>query len=240
MCRIVACIAAVVTAVLGNFDAELALAADGESAAQHLLFFSGTDLWRNGYFAHGGFLWAPQGLNEDGPVLKLLLNGGLYRYHSGATEITGEQMMGALMPGWRFKGPGLELTVFAGLDVQDHRFTPDDPGSRLRGLHMGARAGFDVWYEPVANWMLTGSASFSTIGMGYWSRAATGVRLFEAIWVGPEFLASGDDTYRQLRFGAHVTSLRVWGYEFSAGAGWVTDTDRRDGVYGRLGVLVRK
>ena len=28
--------------------------------------------------------------------------------------------------------------------------------------------------------------------------------------------------------------------EFSAGGGWVTDSDRRDGMYGRIGLLVRK
>ena len=51
--------------------------------AEYLLFFSGADLWRNGAFSHGGFLWAYQGLDRDGPVFKLLLNGGLYRFRSG-------------------------------------------------------------------------------------------------------------------------------------------------------------
>ena len=97
---------------------------------------------------------------------------------------------------------------------------PDDPGNRLRGTHLGMRGGFEVWYEPFSEWMVTGSASLSTIGKSYWTRAAAGRRFFDAIWLGPEFHASGDDTYRQFRFGAHVTSLRVWGYEWSVGAGW--------------------
>ena len=109
--------------------------------------------------AHGGFLYAYQGLNQDGPVFKLLLNGGLYRYRSGATEITGRQLMGAALPGWRWNRPGLEVTVFAGLDVQDHRYRPDDPGNRLRGTHLGVRGGFDVWYEPLRDGMVTASAS---------------------------------------------------------------------------------
>lgn len=208
--------------------------------AARLLLFAGTDLWHNGGFAHGGFLWAPQGLDENGFVFKLLLNGGLYRYHGGNTEFTGQQLMAAALPGWRFKRGAFELTVFAGLDLQDHRFTPADPGNRLAGSRAGVRAGFDVWYEPLHDGMLTASASFSTIGTGYWTRAAGGWRFFDAVWLGPEVHASGDDIYRQFRFGLHVTSLRMWGYEWSAGAGWVTDSDRRDGIYGRLGVLVRK
>lgn len=216
--------------------AETAPQADDVS---HFLFFGGTDVWRNGAFAHAGFLWSNQGLNADGLVFKLLLNGGFYRYNSGGSEVTGRQVMGAAMPGWRWHREGLDVTVFAGLDVQDHRFTPDDLGNRLRGTHVGARGGFDAWYEPMHNAMVTASASLSTIGTSYWTRAAAGWRFFDAVWLGPEALACGDDTYQQFRVGAHVTSLRFWGREWSAGAGFATDTDGREGAYVRLGVLVR-
>jgi hypothetical protein len=238
---VVACVAAVLAAGLGCCGVQPARAeADADTgAAAHLLFFSGADIWRNGAFTHGGFLWSYQGLNQDGPVFKLLLNGGLYRYRSGTTEVTGRQAMGAALPGWRWNRPGFELTVFGGLDVQDHRYLPDDPGNRLRGTHLGARGGFDVWYEPLRDWMVTASASLSTVGKSYWTRAAAGWRFFDMIWLGPEFLGSGDDNYRQLRFGAHVTSFRFSSYEFSVGAGWATDTDQRTGAYGRLGMIYR-
>ena len=137
--------------------------------------------------------------------------------------------MGSALPGWRWHRAGFEVTVFAGLDVQDHRFTPNEP-NRLRGTHVGARGGFDVWYEPFANAMLTASASLSTVGNSYWTRAAAGWRFFDMIWLGPEVLACGDDTYRQFRFGAHVTSLRFRSYEFAVGGGWATDSDGRDGA----------
>lgn len=224
---------------LPDADKEAVAKPEQESSlAAHFLFFSGADLWRNGLFSHSGLLWAYNGPHADGPVLKLLLNGGLYRFHSGGREIVGRQTMGSILPGWRWHRPGFELTLFAGLDVQDHRFTPNEP-NRLRGTHVGARGGFDVWYEPFANAMLTASASLSTVGSSYWTRAATGWRFFDMIWVGPEALASGDDTYRQFRFGAHITSLRWRSYEFSIGGGWATDSDRRDSAYGRFGMIYR-
>jgi hypothetical protein len=231
-------IAALAAACCGAGPSHAEIRTDAETAA-HVLFFSGTDIWRNGAFSHAGFLWSYQGLDADGPVFKLLLNGGLYRYGSGGTDVTGRQLMAAALPGWHWRREGFELTVFAGLDVQDHRFSPDDPGNRLRGTHGGARGGFDVWYEPFRDGMVTASASLSTVGSGYWTRAAAGWRVF-GMWLGPELHACGDDTYRQFRVGAHVTSLHFLGYEWSAGAGWVTDTDRRDGVYGRVGLLFRK
>jgi hypothetical protein len=109
-----------------------AVSLDPDVVAEHALFFSGADIWRNGLFSHSGLFWAYRGLNADGPVLKLLMNAGLYRYQSGRKQITGFQTMGAALPGWRWHWPGLEVTLFAGLDVQDHRFLPDDRGNRLR------------------------------------------------------------------------------------------------------------
>jgi hypothetical protein len=239
--RSVVALLAALAAALGLCGVEPALADEaGQEAAARALLFAGTDFWRNGGFTHGGFLWAYQGLDAEGPVLKLLFGGGVYRYHAGATEITGNQILGSALPGWRFKRDALEVTVFAGLDAQEHRFAPADPGNRLAGVHVGARGGFDVWYEPAAGGMLTASVSLSTVGMGYWTRAAAGLRAFDTLWLGPEVHASGDDSYSQFRAGAHITSLRIFASEWSAGAGWVTDSDRRSGVYGRVGVLVRR
>src|SRR5262249_31438679 len=68
------------------------------------LWFSTTDLWRQGGFSHGGLLWAPNGFDRDGVVLKLMLGGGVYRYTSGAlgnVNVRGEELAGALLPGWR-------------------------------------------------------------------------------------------------------------------------------------------
>jgi hypothetical protein len=44
------------------------------------MLFSGRDIWRNGAFAHGGFMFAPGGFEQDGLLLKILFSSGLYRY----------------------------------------------------------------------------------------------------------------------------------------------------------------
>jgi hypothetical protein len=107
----VACIAAALT-VAGVDCAFAETEANGEHVDRYLLF-SGFDVWRNGGFVHGGFLWSPDGLAREGFSLKLLLAGGSYRYQSGTIDITGQQALAAVMPGWRFKGDRIELTVFA-------------------------------------------------------------------------------------------------------------------------------
>jgi hypothetical protein len=208
------------------------------------LLFSSTDLWRHGGFAHGGVLWAPAGLDRQGPVLKLMFGGGVYRYRSGAlanAEVRGNLLAASILPGWRFVRDGFTVTVFLGVDFQRHRLAPDDLSAGLRGNYVGARTGFDLWYQPTAATMFSADASFSTVGPSYNVRLATGLRAFDWFYFGPEVEAFGaGSNYQQFRAGLHATGLRTGEFEWSAGAGWATDTDHRSGAYGKLGVFTRR
>lgn len=213
------------------------------SKEPHLLIFSGSDLWRHWAFAHGGILWSPAGLYNEGFTLKLLLNGGAYRYRSGALgdiNVIGRQLAVAVQPGWRFKRAGFEVTVFAGLDLQNFRFTPDDPGSSLRGRYLGLRGGFELWHEPSATTMLAADASVSTIKAGNSARVAYGWRVFDRFYLGPEVQAFATDPYQQLRAGIHVTAFKTEEREWSGAIGWANDSDHRAGAYLRISVLVRR
>jgi hypothetical protein len=208
------------------------------------LLFSTSDLWRHGGFTHAGVLWAPSGLDREGPVLKLMFGGGVYHYISGAlgnAEVRGRQLGGAVLPGWRFVRNGLFVTVFAGLDFQNHRLSPDDPTAGLRGSYVGLRTGFELWYEPTASTMVAADASISTVGPSYSARIAAGWRIFDRFYLGPELGAfAADDNYRQVRAGIHVTGLRTAQFEWSAGLGWAGDSDRRSSAYGKLGLITRR
>ena len=47
----------------------------------HTLLFSGRDIWRNGAFAYGGFIFAPGGLEDDGFLIK-------FSFPEGSTDTT--------------------------------------------------------------------------------------------------------------------------------------------------------
>jgi hypothetical protein len=208
----------------------------------HLMFYAGGDLWHTGEFLHGGLLWSPGGLFNEGFTLKLLAGVGTYRYLAGGpggVEVTGFTTLGSVMPGWRFKAGKFEATVYAGLDMQTHKLTPDDLSNRMRGTQVGMRAGADLWYEPAPSLMLAANVSASTIGPNYWARVAGGVRAFDLLWVGPELQGLSGPTHHQFRAGVHATALRTRLFEWSAGFGFVIDSDRRRGLYGRIGVLAR-
>lgn len=215
---------------------------DGRDGAR-FVFFSGTDFWRQGGFAHGGLLWSPAGLDNEGFTLKAVISGGAYRYQSGAlgdATVSGREFGAQLLPGWRFKRDTLEIKVFAGPEIREHRLSPDDPSASLRGRVAGLRTGVDLWYQPTAASMVAADASFSSIANGYSARAAFGWRVFDKFYLGPEAATFGCDDYRQYRLGIHATAFMTGNFEWSAAAGFARDSDRNNGVYGRLGLLMRR
>lgn len=249
-------VAAAVLAVVLSVDIGSALAGPDEAAPapQRFMLFTGADLWRNGGFAHAGVMWAQNGLDNEGLVLKLAVGGGLYRYHSSALgdfEITGFKTDASVLPGWRFRRGDFLVTVFAGLDWQRHKLLPDDPNAGLRGSYAGLRTAVELWYQPSTTTMLAADIAASTIGPSYSGRLAYGWRLFDKFYAGPEvsgFTSNGN--YRQVRAGLHVTGLKFstfsrkyleWlNFEWSAGAGLARDSDHRQSVYLRLGLLMRQ
>jgi hypothetical protein len=207
------------------------------------LFFSGSNLWRDGSFLHGGFLWSPGGLDHDGLIFKATTSGGVYRYRSGAlgdAQVYGRESGFVVAPGWRVKRDSLEVKVFAGMDIRNYRLWPDDPSSGLRGHYTGVHGALNIWYEPTPDTVLTFDASASSIGKSVSTRAAFGWRFFDRLYLGPETEAFGCTDYWQYRLGLHATAFKTQKAEWSAGVGWANDSDRRRGAYLRASVLTRR
>jgi hypothetical protein len=214
----------------------------GDDGAQFLLF-SGTDLWRDGRFMHGGLLWSPGGLDRDGFTVKLVASGGLYRYRSGALGnawVIGADEEAQVLPGWRFKRGQLEVKVFAGIDIQNDATSPYDPANRLLGTSVGARTAVNLWFEPTASTMFAADASLSSIATNYSARVAYGWRLHDWFYLGPEAQTFACIGFTQARLGVHLTGFKTDQFEWSAAAGWSGDSDHRSSPYFRLGLITRR
>jgi hypothetical protein len=184
---------------------------------------------------------AAYGRRPASTVTVSLLNGGRYSYFAGDLDrdVDGTMLSGAAMPGWRFTRDSLTVSVFAGPVVQDYRLSPYDPGSKLRGFYVGGQFATEVWYQPTANTMAAVNGMIASIGPTGSVRAAVGVRVFDAMFVGPEsqMLWCGD--FQQLEIGAHITAFRFQALEWSAASGWSMDSDKRTGPYLRLGISTK-
>ncbi len=219
------------------------MSAGAQDTGARYLFSSGIDLWRSGDFMYGGTLWSPGGLNREGFTLKVLVSGGTYNYISGAlggAQVDGRELTAQVMPGWRFKFERSELKVFAGLDLQNHHLSPDDPDSHLKGRDTGLRGAFEFWTEPTTGSMVAIDGSASTVAQSYSFRAAVGWRADSLFYAGPEIQAFASDGYSQRRVGIHVTAFRTGEIEWSAATGYARDSDRRASAYVRLGLSARR
>lgn len=206
------------------------------------LLFAGTDIWRDGAFGSGGFLWSPAGLDRGGFTFKLLIAGGGYDYPSSTlgVDVDGTLVSASALPGWRTTHDGMTIDVFAGPIVQDYRLTPYDPGSLLRGSYAGAQLAADVWYQPDPATMVAFDGSIASIALIGSARAAVGWRPSpESFFVGPEAQALWCIDYQQLRLGTHVTGFHIDALDWSAAAGLERDSFRRTGPYMRIGVNTR-
>jgi hypothetical protein len=212
----------------------------GGTQAGQFLFYAGVDAWRYGASAYGGIQWAPGRLENEGFFLRLIASDGLERYETGSTRSTTQIFRASLTPGWKFKRGSFEAQLFAGPAVEVDMPSPDLPGARMRGTYYGARGGADFWWEPTPQLMLASSFSATTIANAYSARGAMGWRIVDGFWLGPEISASGDNFSQQYRIGAHITGFKTADVEWSAAAGYVQDSFNRSGVYGRLGLLLRR
>jgi Cellulose biosynthesis protein BcsS len=212
----------------------------GGTKAERVLLYAGFDIWRFGRTGYGGFYWAPDGLNKDGFITRLFVSGGAERYDAGSKRFNTDIVRAAPLAGWRLSQDTLELKVFAGPELENRTVMPDVPAAAYRGTHIGARAAAELWWEPMREMMLTSAFSVSTNATSHSARGAAGWRVLDQFWAGPEISASSDDFSQQYRVGAHLTGFRIDALEWSAAAGYVTDSFHRGGIYGRIGVLTRQ
>ncbi len=209
------------------------------------LQFSGRDASRNGIFAYSGFLYAPGGFERDGFILKLLMNGGVYRYWPGSMpgqEVRGAEWQLQALPGFRIKRGNAEMKFFFGPEWQKHWLWPDDSANKLRGQNFGARFATELWCEPTPETLIAGDVSLGTLATSHTARLAFGWRISgellneEYFYLGPELQVFDSDGYRQSRIGLHLTSMKTGDIEWSAAIGYARDTDGHASPYFRLGL----
>jgi hypothetical protein len=217
-------------------------ASAGDVEDARAIVFSGRDVWLNGAFLHGGFLWSPTDLDDDGLLFKALLSSGLYRYNAadlGGGRVVGLEVLVQTLAGWHVKRGAFEAKVFWGPEYRTHRLWPDDPGSRLRGGSIGLRFSAEIWHEPTEATMVAADASLSTIAGTSSARLGFGWKMLDLFYAGPETQVYRGDGYSQWRLGIHVTSFKTGEAEWSAAGGWSLDRDHRSSPYFRLGFLQR-
>jgi hypothetical protein len=207
---------------------------DGQTPSR--ILFSTTDVTVVSAFVSTGFKYALLGrLDGSGPVVLGTYAigispqkgfGSIPQY--GGTQIT----QGRTLIGWQIRAGATIAAVYAGISYDDRtRVTPE--GNR-RGVFWGRAVHVDLWSNPTPHFAVGLSASYNGADGYSWGRAFLGMRLYGAMFAGPELSFNTNGDYSQKRIGVRLTGLKLgpFGVEISAGA--FTDTDRHSGPYGTL------
>ena len=213
----------------------------GGTKVERVLLYAGFDIWRYGRTGYGGFYWAPGGLNNDGFITRLFVSGGVERYDAGQKRFNTTIIRAAPLAGWRLSQGTLELKVFAGPELENRVLTPDVPDreisrhpprrARRRRIVVGADAGDDADIGIRPHRPTRPATAHAPPPAGVCSTGSGPAR---------KFPRPRDAFSQQYRVGAHLTGFRLDALEWSAAAGYVTDSFGRNGIYGRIGVLTRQ
>jgi hypothetical protein len=117
----------------------------------------------------------------------------------------------------------------------------DDPFARDTTTHVGAGLHGEMWAHPTARTLLTTTVIAGTARTPHlWARAAAGYALWDGVFVGPEASVYATDTYREWRFGAHLTGLTLGRFNLRLSGGWRGEEETGDrGPYIGLSAYIR-
>jgi len=193
---------------------------------------------------HGTFIgtiapFAPM----DDSGLRLRLGGvlGSYSYISsvkGVGRVQGKQEDGSFLAGYEWVTHNASVDIYVGPEVANNTLSVVDPGNKVTGATIGAKAAIDFYVNPTSYSLVSGNMSFSTANNAYYARFKAGLAVASGVFVGPEALFLGDNQYSQIRFGLHITGAKLGPLQFGLSGGYVSDRIRGKGAYAILDTRV--
>ena len=203
------------------------------------LVYSGFDF--NSQSAYTGYIggnFAPWGdLETSGFRFSLFGAAGTYRYDSGSgTSIRGTFETGDVLVGYGFNRDSLSAKFMIGLNAQNHSLSSPDPANPVQGTQVGLKLQGDFYANPTPQTMVFGLGSYSTAFQTYYTEFKGGLELFgvKELYLGPQFIAQGNEQYDQWRVGAHVTGIKYGRAELGFAAGYLQDSRNGPGAYGMV------
>ena len=135
---------------------------------------------------------------------------------------------------------GIYLAAYAGPEAHQEQLAVGGRVYRFSTPRPGARAQLELWAHPTPNTLVTGTLVTGTARTSLWARASAGLRVIGPAFVGPEVTVYATPTYRETRFGGHVTGFGFGILRMRASAGWmIDDAHRRGSPYAGLTAWVR-
>ena len=195
------------------------------------VLFGSLDVGRSMFLNVGSKRTLTGPLDRDGFV-GMQANGlGLTRERSElgggirTTRITAESS-GLL--GYQWTGNGVYAALFAGPEFHQEQLTIAARAGRWSQPRPGFRGQAELWLNPTPVTLVTGTVVAGTTRGSLWARGSAGLKLWRNLYVGPEAILYVTDTYRETKFGGHLTGIDLGIIHLRVSAGVQTQSDRKD------------
>lgn len=202
----------------------------GETAPRFALS-SGMDVTANSRFGYAGGIWAP-GRGLDAPGFRLQALGGVGAYdYDGSLSLTGgavptrfdgDVVLGELLAGYQWRRGEWTAKAYAGVQVEDHAISPDDPANAVNGAEWGVKGQLELWRNLGAQSWLSLDASYGTAFESYRAQARIGRRVYPWLSLGVEAGGLGNAEYDAGRGGGFLR-LHLAGADVTLAGGVTRD-----------------
>ena len=183
-------------------------------------------------------------LDRSGPVgMASIGYGGTVErawWQPEGTHVIRHAVHGSALLGYQWLRDGLVVAALAGPEVDGER-SSDQSAPRDTKPQLGARLHGEIWAHPTANTLLTTTVIVGTARTAHlWGRASAGYAFWDGVFLGPEVSVYTTDTYREWRFGAHITGVTLGRFNLRLSGGWRGEEETGDrGAYVGLSAYIR-
>ena len=204
--------------------------------------FLGANAREDAWYSYLGTNYAFNGdKSADGVILHSMFGYGGYEYDTLLGGVEADLTEFDFGLGYQWVLPAHRLSLIGAYNWVDHDLSgnpTDIANNDSEGESSGFKAKLDVWNTDVADYLYGGTATYSTANDDYWSRVLV-ARNLGSFFVGPEFIAQGNEEYEELRAGLALAGVKLGCADLgvSVGYAWADPdqgTDDQDSLYGTL------
>ena len=147
-------------------------------------------------------------------------------------NIGARQENAGVLGGYAWVAYDWNFALYGGVEVINTALSYADPNNTTNGLRIGAKIAGEFYGNPTRNTMLSGYGSYSNNNNEYYSRVKAGYRLWGNVFLGPEFIALGNQFYSEYRAGLHLTGITIGSLTLGLSGGATSNVVTGSGGYG--------
>lgn len=210
---------------------------------QHTVLFGSLDAGRSAFLSVGAKQTLTAPLDREGFVAMEADGVGYTRERqktdAGPVSVDRFKHQVVLSGGYQWTLGPVYVAAFLGPEFYQEQVAIDGRLGRLSRPGYGLQSQVELWANPTPETLVTGTAILETVRPSVWARTSLGLKVMD-VFVGPELTVYQTPTYRETRWGAHVTGLSVGLVTLRMSAGWMTDdAHRRGSPYAGLSAWIR-